>query len=348
MNQNLRSRVREHLVRHELTVDRTNVAQILSAMGQVLGTDDVHSLTAQLQTDFDGLGPLQNLIDDSRVTDVLVNGPQEIYCDNGFSLQRCDASFDDEKSLREFAQRLAALAGRRLDDANPWVDGYLPQGIRLHAVLPPVAGSHTRISLRIPRTLTMSLAEIATKEQAAILTDLIQTESMCIAGPTGAGKTTVLSALLREVPGDERIVVLEDSPELSVQHPHTVYLSARPANAEGAGMVSLRDIVRQSLRMRPDRIVVGEVRGNEIVDLLLALGSGHRGATTVHALSAQHTITRLRTLLLVAGMNERAIDAQIAAALGVVVTVRREGNRRFIGEIFKVIHSAKGLELAPL
>lgn len=336
MSAAISAQVRAHLVRSESPISARSVAEALSVFGHVLGADDVDRVTREVTSAVHGFGPLEPLLAQSDITDILVNSPTEIYVDGVNGLTATDTSFVDEQDVREFAQRLAAWCERRLDDASPWVDGQLPNGIRVHAILPPVSGDHTRISLRIPRPQHFTLPEIASDEQCAILLEMLKSESFCISGATGSGKTTLLSALLANVPATERIVVLEDSKELHIPHQHSVSLSSRPANSDGIGAITLRDIVRQSLRMRPDRIVVGEVRGDEVVDLMLALGSGHQGATTVHAHSAEHTLTRLKTLLLVAGMNEQAINAQIASALNVVVSVKREHGRRFIEGIYRL------------
>lgn len=348
MSVRLATQVRSHLLRHELPISQSSVSQALAHFGQVLSKEDVAHMTSEVSSAVSGFGPLEELLAHEGVTDVLVNSPFEVYVDGANGLTKSDVTFSGEREVREFAQRLAASCGRRLDDASPWVDGLLARNIRLHAILPPISGAYTRISLRVPRTHAFTLNELATSDQQEVLQEVILQNSFCIAGPTGTGKTTLLSALLSQAPCHERLVILEDSAEINVSHPHVVSLTSRPANSDGMGMVTLRELVRQSLRMRPDRIVVGEVRGDEVVDLMLAMGSGHRGATTVHAQSAAHTITRLRTLLLIAGMKDSAIDAQIASAIGVIITVRRVGVRREIHEIFRLHHTASGLHLEPL
>ena len=348
MTSTLLSQVRAQLVRSESEVTTTSVATALNALGHILGASDVAHMTRELSSAIYGFGPLEPLIAQPGITDILVNSPTHVYVDGVNGIQPAEVAFDDEYEVRLFAQRLASLCERRLDDASPWVDGQLPNGIRVHAILPPISGGNTCISLRIPRPQHLSLSEIATQEQQDVLLTVLESDSFCISGATGSGKTTLLSGLLAQLPAHERIVILEDSKELHVPNEHAVSLSARPANADGVGAVHLRDLVRQSLRMRPDRIVVGEVRGDEVIDLMLALGSGHYGATTVHAHSAEHTITRLRTLLLVAGMSERAIDAQIASALGVIISVKREGGRRFIEGISRIHLTASGLRMSAV
>ena len=348
MTESIHARLRAHMIRHDLDVRAQSVADALHDLGHVVGLEELHVLTDQVASTVHGLGRLQMLVDTPLITDILVNGPGQVFYDNGAQLVLSNVEFDDEQEVREFAQRLAAMSGRRLDDASPWVDGLLPGGIRLHAILAPIAGPHTRISLRIPRAQGWALEHLASGDQLDVLRQVSREMSFVISGPTGSGKTTVLAAMLSQLSNDERLLILEDSPEIQVRHPHALCLSARPANPEGMGLVTLRDLVRQSLRMRPDRIVVGEVRGDEIVDLLLAMGSGHKGASTVHALTAEHTLVRLRTLALVAGVPQGALNSQIAAAIDAVVNVQRHGERRFIASIQELVVRGDTLELRDL
>ena len=230
------------------------------------------------------------LLDDPDTCDVLVNGPHEVWVDRGRGLERTDAVFADEAAVRRFAQRAATIAGRRLDDASPMVDVRMPDGIRLHAVLPPISPVGTVVSIRVGRRRSFTLAELAsvgtvTRAMGDALTALVHSRrAFLVTGGTGSGKTTLLATLLGLVHAHERIVLVEDSGELRPDCAHVVRLEARPPNVEGAGEVTLRDLVRQALRMRPDRLVVGEVRGAEVVDLLAALNTGHDGGCgTVHA-----------------------------------------------------------------
>jgi pilus assembly protein CpaF len=235
------------------------------------------------------------------------------------------------------AQRLAAAAGRRLDVAQPTVDARLPNGVRLHAVLPPISPVGPLISLRIARSRAFTLDELrdrgtVTSDMADLLREIVRRRiTFLVTGGTGSGKTTLLSSLLSEVSPQERIVLVEDSGELGPTHPHVVRLEARHANVEGSGQVDLRDLVRQALRMRPDRLVVGEVRGAEVVDLLAALNTGHEGGCgTVHANSAEAVPARLEALALAAGLGRAALHSQLVAAVQVVVHVvrDRDGGRR--------------------
>ncbi len=238
--------------------------------------------------------------------------------------------FADEESVRRLAQRLAAQAGRRLDDASPWVDARLGDGTRLHAVLAPLARPGTLISLRVPARHSFSLSELRaagslTDETAEVLRGIIAARvAFVVTGGTGSGKTTLLSALLAEVDPAERLVIVEDATELRPDHPHVVGLEARPANVEGAGLVTVRDLVRQALRMRPDRLVVGEVRGAEVVDLLAALNTGHEGGCgTLHANSTIDVPARFEALGVAAGLPREAVHSQLAASLDVVVHLGR-------------------------
>lgn len=259
------------------------VAQALREQGRVLGDAEVLGAAEQLRSELVGSGPLESLLADPSVTDVLVSAPDRVWVDRGGGLELTTVSFPDAAAVRRLAQRLAAVAGRRLDDARPWADARLPDGTRLHAVLPPVAVGCTCLSLRVVRPRAFTLDELVKAGTVPpggdrILRALIEARlSFLISGGTGSGKTTLLSALLGLVGPGERIVLAEDSAELKPDHPHVVRLESRPANQEGAGLVTLQDLVRQALRMRPDRLVVGEVRGPECVHLLAALNTGHEG-----------------------------------------------------------------------
>jgi pilus assembly protein CpaF len=266
-----------------------------------------------------------------------------VWVDDGNSLRRSSIGFADEDAVRRLAQRLALATGRRLDDAQPWVDGVLTNvgsarlTVRLHAILPPVAVAGTAISLRVLRPATQDLAALTASGAIApaaitVLRDVIAARlAFLVSGGTGAGKTTLLSALLGAIPAHERIVCVEDAAELAPPHPHLVTLVARGANVEGAGEVSVRQLVRQALRMRPDRIVVGEVRGGEVVDLLAALNTGHDGgAGTVHANSPGEVPARLEALGALGGLERAALHSQLAAAVQVLLHVgrSRDGRRR--------------------
>ena len=297
-------------------------------------------LIRALQTELVGAGPLAPLLEDPQTTDVVVNGPADVRVDRGDGWERVTSTFADEQAVQRLARRLAAAAGQRLDDAHPYVDGRLPDGTRLHAVLSPVSASGTCLSLRVLRPVAHDLDALSALGTLpgvcrAVLDAMIAARlAFLVSGGTGSGKTTLLSALLSATPAQERIVVVEDAEELRPVHPHLVRLVARSPNVEGAGGVPLRDLVRQALRMRPDRIVVGEVRGAEVVDLLSALTTGHDGgAGTVHANSAHDVPSRLEALAALGGWDRAAMHAQLAAAVQVVVHLRRSGSSRTLSEM---------------
>jgi pilus assembly protein CpaF len=337
MSASLIDRVRERLAAEPGPL-RPNVvaAAIRAESGGVLGDREVLSSLRVLQTELTGAGILEPLLCADGTTDVLVTAPDAIWIDDGNGLRRTPIRFTDEAAVRRLAQRLALSAGRRLDEAQPWVDGQLTGlgtgqfSVRLHAVLPPIASGGTCLSLRVLRPATQDLPALTRSgtvvpEAAALLDDIIGARlAFLISGGTGAGKTTLLSAVLGAVAADERIVCVEDAAELAPAHPHLVKLVARSANVEGVGEVAVRDLVRQALRMRPDRIVVGEVRGAEVVDLLAALNTGHDGgAGTVHANNPAEVPARLEALAALGGLDRAALHSQLAAAVQVILHVSR-------------------------
>lgn len=318
-----------------------DLAAAMRADGRAVTDESLLATWEALRRESVGAGPLEELLHVDGVTDVVVNGPHHVYLDRGAGLELSTVTFDSEADVRRLAQRLAALVGRRLDDASPYVDARLPDGTRVHAVLAPLADPGTCLSLRVPARRRFTLDEFVTAgSMTAAAADLFRRVianrvAFLVSGGTGSGKTTLLAALLALLPPDERLVVVEDSRELAPCHPHTVRLEARPPNAEGAGAVTLTELVRQSLRMRPDRVVVGEVRGAEICDLLTALNTGHEGGCgTVHANSAQDVPARLEALAALGGMGRPALHAQLGAALDVVVHLVRDRNgRRRLAEV---------------
>ncbi len=347
MSDSLIDRVRERLAAESAPLRPAVVAAAIRAeSGGVVGDAEVLRNLRILETELTGAGILEPLLRMPGTTDVLVTSPSEVWIDDGDGLRRSDIRFADEAAVRRLAQRLAAAAGRRLDDAQPWVDGQLAGvgggrfNVRLHAVLPPVAAGGTCLSLRVLRPATQDLEALCTAgaiaPEARELLDAVVAARLAflVSGGTGAGKTTLLSAALGAVAADERIVCVEDAPELAPQHPHLVRLVARVANVEGAGEITLRQLVRQALRMRPDRIVVGEVRGAEVVDLLAALNTGHEGgAGTVHANSAAEVPARLEALAALGGLDRAALHSQLSAAVQVLVHVSRGPDGRHLDEI---------------
>ena len=326
------------------------VAEALAWLGHVVSDASVLATVAALRRDSEGAGPLDEQLRMPGVTDVLVNGPDDVWLDRGRGLERSTVRFTDDEAVRRLAVRLAAQVGRRLDDASPFVDARMQDGTRVHAVLACVAG-RTCVSLRVPSRVRMSLSDWVDRgslcaEGEALLRGLVAGRAaVLVSGGTGSGKTTLLASLLGEVPADERLVIVEDSRELNPVHPHVVHLEGRVANAESAGGVSLTDLVRNALRMRPDRLIVGEVRGAELVDLMAALNTGHEGGCgTVHANSAQSVPARLEALGVLGGLGREALHAQAGAALDAVIHVRRDrGGRRWVEQVAVLERGADGL-----
>ncbi|MET9604053.1 TadA family conjugal transfer-associated ATPase [Streptomyces sp. NPDC006512] len=343
--------VRQHLAESGGEPTPARVAAALRAQGRLLGDAEVLGVAAELRSELVGAGPLERLLADPEVTDVLVAAPDRVWVDRGGGLELTGVTFPDAEAVRRLAQRLAAVAGRRLDDARPWVDARLPDGTRLHAVLPPVAVGSACLSLRVVRPKAFTLDELVAAGTLPpgghrLLRAMVEARlSFLVSGGTGTGKTTLLSALLGLVGPAERIVLAEDSAELRPDHPHVVRLETRPANQEGAGLVTLADLVRQALRMRPDRLVVGEVRGAEVADLLAALNTGHEGGCgTVHANAAAHVPARLEALGTAAGLDRAALHSQLAAALTLVVHLARDRNgRRRVAEVHVLERDPAGL-----
>ena len=333
--------VRTHLSRAGRGIGPVEVAGALRNLGYLVTDTSVRDTVAALRRESAGAGPLEPLLAQPGVTDVVVNGSTRVYVDRGAGLEQVESPFTDEAQVRRLAVRLAASVGRRLDDGSPFVDARLADGTRVHAVLGVVAEAGTCLSLRVPSRRAFTLSEwIAggslVPEAARLLAAVVASRrAFLVSGGTGTGKTTLLATLLGLVPPEHRIVIAEDSRELNPDHPHVVRLEGRPANAEGVGAITLTDLVRHSLRMRPDRLVVGEVRGAELCDLLAALNTGHEGGCgTVHANSAGDVPARLEALAAIGGLGREALHSQAAAALDVLVHIRRlPTGRRWVEEI---------------
>lgn len=342
--------VRVRLSQTGAAPSEAQVAAALRAERAVLGDAEILAVARTLRAHLIGAGPLEALLAEPGVTDVLVNGPREVWVDDGDGLRRTGVTFPGDDEVRRLAQRLAAAAGRRLDDACPYVDARLAGGVRLHAVLPPIAAEGTCLSLRLPSRRAFTVEELAAEGGSAVLRAIMEARlAFLVTGGTGTGKTTMLSAMLSLAGPAERLLLVEDSAELQPLHPHVVRLEARPPNLEGAGGVGLRDLVRQALRMRPDRLVVGEVRGAEVVDLLAALNTGHEGGCgTLHANNAADVPARLEALACAAGLSREAVHSQIAAALEIVIHLVREvgGGRRRVSEICVLERGSSGLVTA--
>ena len=299
-----------------------------------------------------GLGPLQPLLEDDAVTDILVNGPDEIWVDIGGELTRVDAVFSNELEIYSTVERLIAPLGLRIDRSAPSVDARLPDGSRVHVVVPPAAVDHPVIAIRRFTQAVTSLDQLCESgaANASQIEDLVAAvanrQTILVSGGTGSGKTTLLNLLAGLIPVGERVVTIEDAAELCIPG-HRVRLEAHPPNAEGAGEITVRQLLRSALRLRPDRIIVGEVRGAEAMDLVWALNTGHRGSmSTVHANSPQEALWRLETLALSAGdTGQIAVRRQLLAALDLVVQLERIGPSRRISDMAVV--GPDGIEPSP-
>ncbi|WP_029663129.1 TadA family conjugal transfer-associated ATPase [Cellulomonas sp. KRMCY2] len=345
----LLAKVRRRAVAGGDPLDAAALAVMVRDLGAVLGQEDLSALTAAVRAEVHGAGVLQALLDTPEVSDVLVNGPRSVWVDRGAGLQRVDVDLGGATQVRALAVRLAAAGGQRLDDAAPVADARLPDGTRLHAVLPPVAARGALISLRVLRRRAFSLEELVEAGSVApglapVLRALIaRRANILVSGATGTGKTTLLASLLSLVPATERIVCIEEAGELEPDHPHVVRLVTRHRNVEGAGEVDLADLVRHALRMRPDRIVLGECRGAEVREVLTALNTGHEGGcATVHANTVEDVPARLEALAALAGMSRDAVAAQASSALHAVIHLRRDAGLRYVAQVGVVLRDAHG------
>lgn len=315
------------------------VRALVNAEAALLSVEDREVLVARVLRDTVGLGPLEDLLADPTVEEVMVNGPHQVYVERGGRIEAVDAVFADEEELRNAIERILAPLGRRIDELSPMVDARLADGSRVNAVIPPLAIDGPALSIRrfgVSRPGPRELVELGTlsEPQLELLEEVVAARrSVLVSGGTGSGKTTMLNALSSFIAPDERVVTIEDAAELRLQRHHVVRLESRPVGVEGRGEVTIRDLLRNALRMRPDRVVIGEVRGAEALDLVTALNTGHRGAlATVHANSPRDALTRLETLALMAGLGlpHDAIAAQVRRGIDLVVQLERkpDGARR--------------------
>ncbi len=317
----------------------TAIAEILNEEGHLLTDADRTRLVEEIKNELLGLGPLEPLLRDDSITDILVNGARQVYVERKGKLELTDVRFQDDQHLMLIIDRIVSRVGRRVDEASPMVDARLPDGSRINAIIPPLALDGPALSIRRFGQHRYEIAGLVEKgtltwEMVEFLLAVVRARlNILVCGGTGSGKTTMLNCLSAFVPENERIVTIEDSAELSLQQPHVVRLETRPPNLEGKGEVTQRDLVRNCLRMRPDRIIVGEVRGAEVFDMLQAMSTGHDGSiATIHANSARECLGRLEMMMLLSGFTipQRAMRQQIASAVNMIVHVSRlsDGTRK--------------------
>jgi pilus assembly protein CpaF len=319
----------------------TAISEILDEEGRLLTDADRARLIEEIKNELLGLGPLEPLLWDDEITDILVNGPSQVYVERGGKLYLTDVSFQDDQHLMLIIDRIVSQVGRRVDEASPMVDARLPDGSRINAIIPPLALDGPSLSIRRFGKRRYSVDDLVAKD--SITPDMVEflraiiraRLNVLVCGGTGSGKTTMLNCISAFIPVDERVVTIEDSAELVLQQPHVVRLETRPPNVEGKGEVTARELVRNTLRMRPDRIIVGEVRGSEVFDMLQAMSTGHDGSLcTVHANTPRDSMGRLEMMMLLAGWSipQRAMRQQISSALNVIVHVSRlsDGTRKVL------------------
>ena len=316
-------------------------SEALDEMSIVLNKEDRTTVNQELYDEVMGLGPLEPLLKDETVNDILVNGPQRIFVERNGKLELTDITFKDERHLLRIIDKIVSAVGRRVDESNPYVDARLADGSRFNAMVPPVAVDGSLVSIRKFKKEKLAIEDLVkfgafTEEMAAYLQAAVATRlNIIVSGGTGSGKTTTLNALSSFIANDERILTIEDTAELQLQQVHVGRMESRPANVEGKGAVTQRDCLRNALRMRPDRIIVGETRGEEVIDMLQAMNTGHDGSmTTIHANSARDGVSRLENMVAMAGieMPIKAVRSQIAAAVNLIVQASRlqDGSRRMV------------------
>ena len=317
------------------------VAEALEEMSVVLNKDDRSILNQDLYDEVMGLGPLEPLLKDETINDILVNGPRRIFIERNGKLTLTDITFKDERHLLRIIDKIVSAVGRRVDESNPYCDARLADGSRFNCMVPPVAVDGSLVSIRKFKKEKLGIPDLVkfgafTEEMAAYLQAAVSCRlNIVVSGGTGSGKTTTLNALSSFIDNAERVLTIEDTAELQLQQVHVGRMESRPANVEGKGAVTQRDCLRNALRMRPDRIIVGETRGEEVIDMLQAMNTGHDGSmTTIHANSARDGISRLENMVAMAGieMPLKAVRSQIAAAVNLIVQASRlqDGSRRMV------------------
>lgn len=352
--QNLKSKIHRRLLER---IDLTNIQMVppdvlRKEVGRVvegliadekipLSQHEIESLTVDIQHETFGLGPLEPLLADPDISDILVNRYNQVYIEKFGKLQKVDMQFRDDNHLLQIIDRIVSKVGRRVDESSPYVDARLPDGSRVNAIIHPLTLDGPVLSIRRFGVEPLKMSDVIafntlTPNMAKILEGCVKTRlNILISGGTGTGKTTLLNILSEFIPANERVITIEDSAELKLKQEHVVRLETRPPNIEGKGEVMQRDLVRNSLRMRPDRIIVGEVRGGEALDMLQAMNTGHDGSlSTIHSNSTRDAMARLETMVLMAGMElpERAIREQMASAINIVIQLARlaDGSRKIV------------------
>ena len=330
----------EHASESELRQEIVSIStEALEEMSMVLNKDERSTLFQELYNEVMGLGPLEPLLQDDTVNDILVNGPQQVFVERAGKLELTDTTFKDERHLLRIIDKIVSAVGRRVDESNPYVDARLADGSRFNAMVPPIAVDGSLVSIRKFKKEKLAIDDLVkfgafTEEMAAYLQAAVACRlNVIVSGGTGSGKTTTLNALSSFIDNSERILTIEDTAELQLQQTHVRRMESRPANVEGKGAVTQRDCLRNALRMRPDRIIVGETRGEEVIDMLQAMNTGHDGSmTTIHANSARDGISRLENMIAMAGieMPIKAVRSQIASAVNLIVQASRlqDGSRR--------------------
>ena len=337
---NLNLAALEKASEQELRTEINAIAsESLEQMGVVLNRDERQSLNQDLYDEVTGLGPLETLLKDDTVNDILVNGPQQIFVERAGKLQLTDVTFKDERHLLRIIDKIVSAVGRRVDESNPYCDARLADGSRFNCMVPPVAVDGSLVSIRKFKKDKLGIPDLVnfgafTEEMAAYLQAAVSTRlNIIVSGGTGSGKTTTLNALSSFIDNTERVLTIEDTAELQLQQIHVGRMESRPPNVEGKGAVTQRDCLRNALRMRPDRIIVGETRGEEVIDMLQAMNTGHDGSmTTIHANSARDGVSRLENMIAMAGieMPLKAVRSQISSAVNLIVQASRlqDGSRR--------------------
>ncbi len=338
----------EAYARDEVVVEiRKVVHDLLDEESTPLNYDERESLIEQVIDEIFGLGPLEPLVNDPTISDILVNTHKQVYIERDGRLEKTEVQFKDDRHLMQVIDRIVSAVGRRIDDSSPMVDARLADGSRVNAVIPPLAIDGPHLSIRKFKKDALSAEDLlrfetVTPQMMELLEGIVKARlNVLISGGTGAGKTTLLNVLSSSIPVTERIVTIEDSAELQMRQPHVVRMETRPPNVEGLGEVAARQLVINALRMRPDRIIVGEVRGSEAVDMLQAMNTGHDGSlTTLHANAPRDGLRRLETMIGMANLNlpEKAMRQQIASAIDVIIQVSRlaDGTRR-VSSISEVV-----------